>query len=164
MSNSKNAYNNVEITEEEELALDGIDEQTTMSDNEPKDETQENSVLEGSEESSEPSDEGATNLEVISSNEFEIDGHIYDKETINQWKTDSDNKSQWNKSNTEKSQKIAKVGRFLQRLESDKEFSEHIKDYFYDNPEEVRNFALKAEYPKQIDEYTYPGRNSEESY
>ena len=39
-----------------------------------------------------------------------------------------------------------------------------VVDDFYDNPEEVRNFALKAEYPKQIDEYTYPGRNSEESY
>ena len=142
MSNSKDAYNNVEISEEEELALDGIDEQTTQSESEPKDETQENSVLEDSEESSEPSDEGATNPEVISSTQFEMDGYIYDRETINQWKKDADNKSQWNKSNTEKSQKIAKVGKFLQRLESDKEFSEHIKDYFYDNPEEYGKLGL----------------------
>ena len=62
MSNSKNAYNDVEISKEDELALEGVDEQTTMSENEPKDETQENSVLEDSKESSEPSDEGATNL------------------------------------------------------------------------------------------------------
>ena len=142
MSNSKNAYNNVEITEEEELSLEGIDEQTTMSENEPKDETQENSVEGESEDTPIPSDEGATNLEVISSSQFEIDGHIYDKETINQWKVDADNKSQWNKSNTEKSQKIAKVGKFLQRLESDKEFSEHIKDYFFDNPEEYSKLGL----------------------
>ena len=32
---------------------------------------------------------------------------------------------------------------------------------FYKNPNEVRNFALSAEYPKQdSDDYTYPGRNS----
>tara|TARA_R110002020_G_scaffold288669_2_gene504147 strand:- start:21559 stop:22461 length:903 start_codon:yes stop_codon:yes gene_type:complete len=142
MSNSKDAYNDVELSLDEELGLEGIDEQTTMSENEPKDETQENSVLEDSNESSKPSDEGATNLEVISSSEFEMDGHIYDRETINQWKNDADNKTQWNKSNTEKSQKIAKVGKFLQRIESDKEFSEHIKDYFYDNPEEYNKLGL----------------------
>ena len=143
MSNNKDAYNDVELSLDEELDLENLDvNQTTVSENEPKDETQENSVHEDSNESSESSDEGATNLEVISSDQFEIDGYLYDKETINQWKNDADNKNQWNKSNTEKSQKIAKVGKFLQRLESDKEFSEHIKDYFYDNPEEYSKMGL----------------------
>jgi len=37
-----------------------------------------------------------------------------------------------------------------------------VIDDFYKNPNEVRNFALNAEYPKQDsdDDYTYPGRNS----
>lgn len=163
MSNSKNAYNDVEISEEEELALDGIDEQTTMSENEPKDETQKNSVEGESLETPIPSDEGATNLEVISSSEFEMDGHIYDRETINQWKNDADNKSQWNKSNTEKSQKIAKVGKFLQRLESDKEFSEHIKDYFYDNPEEYSKLGLSENLSELVPTEETPKEEASES-
>lgn len=163
MSNNKDAYNDVELSLDEELGLEGIDEQTTMSENEPKDETQENSVLEDSEESSEPSDEGATNLEVISSSEFEMDGQIYNRETISQWKNDADNKSQWNKSNTEKSQKIAKVGKFLQRLESDKEFSEHIKDYFYDNPEEYSKLGLGEKLSEIVPTEQTPKEETSES-
>ena len=39
-----------------------------------------------------------------------------------------------------------------------------VVDNFYDNPEEVRNFALNAEFPDPSDEYTYPGKNSEDVY
>ena len=39
-----------------------------------------------------------------------------------------------------------------------------VVDDFYSNPEEVRNFALNAEFPDPGDDYTYPGRNSEGSY
>ena len=39
-----------------------------------------------------------------------------------------------------------------------------VVDDFYKNPQEVRDFALTAEYPTPDDEYTYPGKNSEESY
>ncbi len=37
-----------------------------------------------------------------------------------------------------------------------------VVDDFYKNPNEVRNFALNAKYPKQDadDDYTYPGRNT----
>ena len=38
------------------------------------------------------------------------------------------------------------------------------QDDFYDNPEEVRNFSLTAEFPDPGDDYTYPGKNSEGSY
>lgn len=37
-------------------------------------------------------------------------------------------------------------------------------DEFYDNPMEVRKFALSAGYPKPHEGKTYPGRNSEKSY
>jgi len=39
-----------------------------------------------------------------------------------------------------------------------------VVDDFYSNPQEVREFALKTEYPDPTDDYTYPGRNSEGSY
>ena len=34
-----------------------------------------------------------------------------------------------------------------------------VVDDFYKNPQEVREFALKAKYPDPTDDYTYPGRN-----
>ena len=39
-----------------------------------------------------------------------------------------------------------------------------VVDDFYSNPEEVRNTGLNAKYPQPEDEYTYPGRNSEDVY
>jgi hypothetical protein len=39
-----------------------------------------------------------------------------------------------------------------------------VVDDFYQNPQEVREFALKAKYPEPTDDYTYPGRNSNGSY
>ena len=35
-----------------------------------------------------------------------------------------------------------------------------VIDDFYDNVEEVRNFALTTEYPNPGENYTYPGKNS----
>ena len=35
-----------------------------------------------------------------------------------------------------------------------------VVDDFYSNPEEVRDFALNAEFPAPCVDYTYPGRNS----
>ena len=34
-----------------------------------------------------------------------------------------------------------------------------IVDNFYENPYEVRQYALNLEYPQPQDGYTYPGRN-----
>ena len=39
-----------------------------------------------------------------------------------------------------------------------------VVDDFYSNPEEVRDFALNAEFPDPGEDYTYPGRNSEGAY
>ena len=35
-----------------------------------------------------------------------------------------------------------------------------VVDDFYDDPDEVRNFGLTAEYPDPGENYTYPGKNS----
>jgi len=39
-----------------------------------------------------------------------------------------------------------------------------VVDDFYENPDEVRQFALNVDYPEPEGEYTYPGRNSNESW
>jgi hypothetical protein len=39
-----------------------------------------------------------------------------------------------------------------------------VIDDFHFNPDEVRQFALQSTYPEPVEGYTYPGRNSDESY
>jgi hypothetical protein len=39
-----------------------------------------------------------------------------------------------------------------------------VIDDFHSNPDEVRQFALSCTYPEPQEGYTYPGRNSHESY
>ena len=39
-----------------------------------------------------------------------------------------------------------------------------VLDNFYKNPDEVRQVALNSPYPDPGDEYTYPGKNSDDNY
>ena len=39
-----------------------------------------------------------------------------------------------------------------------------VVDDFYDNPDEVRQFALNANYPEPAENYTYPGKNSVDNF
>ena len=147
MIGSKEAYNNVEISEEEMNSLETTQSELT------KDETQENSVQEQSVETpvvepketeQEPAEERVTSPEV-SGDFFEIDGERFNRETISEWRNDSNNKSEWSKSNTEKAQKIAKVGKFLNKVESDSDFKEHIRHYF-DSDDEFDKMGLGENY------------------
>ena len=49
---------------------------------------------------------GVSETEVVD-DRFEIDGERYDADTIKEWMKDSQNKSEWSKSNTEKAQKLS---------------------------------------------------------
>tara|TARA_R100000808_G_scaffold25010_1_gene60436 strand:+ start:7424 stop:8281 length:858 start_codon:yes stop_codon:yes gene_type:complete len=127
MSNSKEAYNNVEISQEEMSAING--EQTTVSEETPKEEAltvEDNSTRE------------VTNPEGSDSDyvyQVEIDGKSYSTDDVAKWKADSDNKSNWSKSNTEKAQKIAGVGKFIEKFNGDEKLQEHLKSYFEDEKE-----------------------------
>jgi len=127
-------YNAVEITDEEKASL-SVEEQTTESDNQP---------VNGKTETEEPSQEVSETVEV--EDEFtglEIDGERYDLDTINAWREDSDNKDNWQKSNTEKSQELAQWNKLSEKLQ-DPEFREYIKDFFYDNPDEANKLGLDS--------------------
>ena len=145
---SKEAYNKVEISAEEISAIDG--EKTTVSES-PKEETQENSVQEQPIADSKTVDSRATNPEGSNSNlvyELEMNGQTYTLDDIASWKKDADNKSEWSKSNTEKAQKIAGVGKFLNKFKEDSDFQEHMKMYF-DDEKEFNSFGLSdAEVPE----------------
>ncbi len=155
MANSKESYNDVELSSEELGSLEG--QGTTTSQETPKEETQENSVNDAN--ASNEADSRATNPEGSSDYEYqlEMDGETYSVDDIEQWKKDSDNKSNWNKTNTEKAQGIAGVGKFLKKFKDDSEFQEHIKMYFDDekdfNALNLNNANVQEpEEPKQVDD------------
>ena len=151
-SNSKEAYNNVIVSDEEHKSLEGIE--TTVSES-PKEATQDNSVKEQPEAVEEAVDSRATNPEGSNSNEvyeLEMDGQKYTLDDITSWKKDADNKSEWSKSNTEKAQKIAGVGKFLNKFKEDSDFQEHMKMYF-DDEKEFNSFGLiNADVPEVEEE------------
>lgn len=164
-SNSKEAYNNVEISPEEIIALEN--EGTTVSTEVPKEETQENSIQEQPMADSESVESRATNPEGTSSDllyEVEINGQTYNIDDVEKWKQDSDNKSEWSKSNTEKAQKVAKVGKFLEKFNSDSEFQEHIKMYFDDEKDfeslNLSNVEIDEPKVEQLEENPYEDRIS----
>jgi hypothetical protein len=52
--------------------------------------------------------------------------------------------SDWQKSNTEKAQNIAKWGRFMEKVESDEDFRSHISEYFGDDKNTINSFGLNG--------------------
>ena len=139
MSNSKEAYNNVEFSNEELSSLESS--QTTVSES-PKEETQ--SFVQGQPEAVSEQAEGVTNPEGSNGNvvyELEMGGQTYTLDDIASWKKDADNKSEWSKSNTEKAQQIAGVGKFLNKFREDSDLQEHLKEYF-DDEKEFNSFGL----------------------
>ena len=145
MASTKEAYNNVEISESDMETLE-IGKQTTMSEESPKDEAQKVEETDVKPTSEEKPKE-VTNPEGSDSDDFEyqieVDGKSYSVDDVVQWKKDADNKSEWSKSNTEKAQKIAGVGKFLKKFNEDTEFQEHLKGYFKDE-KEFDSFGLKG--------------------
>ena len=135
MANTKEAYNNVEITDEEVSSLYEKGAQTTMSEEKPKDENQ---VDESTNKESLPEDKDG-DFEY----QLEIDGNHYSVDDVVKWKKDADNKADWNKSNTEKAQQIAGVGKFLKKFQGDEGLRTHLKEYFKDE-KEFESFNLNS--------------------
>tara|TARA_R100000700_G_C3177329_1_gene152481 strand:- start:2633 stop:3502 length:870 start_codon:yes stop_codon:yes gene_type:complete len=124
---SKENYNNVEITADELSALESTG--TTES------QVQEPQVEEPSSEVNESVGEEQSDVQEFDPEDYviEIDGKDYDLSDIMEWQKDSQNKSDWNKSNTEKAQEIARLGKLANKLKEDDSFRDHLKDYFDDD-------------------------------
>ena len=134
---------NIDLPEEVMESLNNInDEEATMPQEVVSNETTEQQPEETSQEATE-------NLEVEANdvNTFTIDGESYDLDTIKMWQEDSTNKENWQKSNTEKAQELAKWNKFAEKLESDADFKEHIKDYFFDNQDQIAKLGLDGKMP-----------------
>jgi len=164
--NSKEAYNNIIVSNSEHSSLEGnaLDEnnsvvngeQTTVSEKTPKEETL---MVEKTEEATNPED---SNSDFVY--DIDVDGKSYSIDDLKQWKADSDNKENWSKSNTEKAQKIAGVGKFLKKFNDDEKFQNHLKDYFEDDKEfeslelngnDVAKPAPEPEISSELDDRLY---------
>tara|TARA_R100001510_G_C7656388_1_gene216366 strand:- start:1098 stop:2018 length:921 start_codon:yes stop_codon:yes gene_type:complete len=103
-------------------------------------------------------DEGAS--EELGSDEFnledyevEIDGETFDGAEILKWREDSANKDNWQASNTQKSQEIAKWSKLTNKLSSDDEFRDYVKDYFYEDEKGLKELGLNGELkPLELEE------------
>lgn len=138
---SSKAYNNVEISSEEISGLFN-EEQTTESVAEIPQEVSETevSVTEGQQQE-ETSQEATENSEVASEGVV-IDGINYDLNVIQDWMDDSINKNEWQKSNTEKSQQLSRWNKFHEKINSDEEFRDHIKSFFYEDESQIQKLGL----------------------
>ena len=158
-------YDNIELTQEE---MDGLND-IIISPSTGVDESTDSQAGENAVQSAESVDEtekttteeapidGETESEVEGG--FEIDGERYDREAIMAWREDSDNKESWQKSNTEKAQNLSKWGKLGQKINEDENFRDHLKDFFFDDPEAVKALGLDGDIdiPTQEVEEKTPG-------
>ena len=142
-------YNDVEITDEEmeslndpivsEISTDSVKTETTAS---QKETTQDESSSE-------------VNESNVVEDEFrgvEIDGTQYDLDTIKNWMDDSANKEEWQKSNTQKAQDLSKWGKFVEKINKDDDLRNHIKDFYFDNPDEVKRLGLDGKIGLELED------------
>ena len=142
-------YNNIELTNEEMESLNDIiigpetgvsestDSQTTEDDSDAVQTAEETTTEEAS-------TQEETEAEVVEDG-FEIDGERFDREAIMAWREDSTNKESWQKSNTEKAQNLSKWGKLGQKINEDENFRDHLKDFFFDDPEAVKALGLDGD-------------------
>ncbi len=143
-----NKYNNIEIPSEIMEELDNSGLPAVPKEVETINEAKETTMSEEPETATEEPVESETvsDTEVVE-NSIEIDGENYNMETIKGWMKDSQNKSDWSKSNTEKAQKLSQWNKLSEKINSDDDFRDHIKDFFFDNPDEIKSLGLDGELP-----------------
>ena len=147
-------YNNIELTDEEMESLNDIiispatgGSESTLPEGENSQITEDNSDAVQSAEKETTTEEASTQEETEAEvvDGFEIDGERFDREAIMAWREDSTNKESWQKSNTEKAQNLSKWGKLGQKINEDGNFRDHLKDFFFDDPEAVKALGLDGD-------------------
>ena len=147
-------YNEVEISEEEVQALENPEESTVSQPAIEADEKVDNISTEESNEVEAPiikdEVETETTVEPAKAGEddfdgLDIDGNQISREQILAWREDSDNKENWQKSNTEKAQNLSKWNKLSEKINKDESFRSHLKDYFFDDPEAIKSLGLDGD-------------------
>ena len=153
-SDKESIYENPGIKEDQSPREAGVDGEDTF-----ESQTHDTEETEAPEAESEVSESDEFNLEDY---EVEIDGEVYDGADIMRWQEDSANKENWQASNTQKAQEIAKWSKFNDKLSSDDEFRDYVKDFFYDDNASLEKLGLDKDL--QPLEYESEDQPYEESY
>ena len=153
-SDKESIYENPGIKEDQSPREAGVDGEDTF-----ESQTHDTEETEAPEAESEVSESDEFNLEDY---EVEIDGEVYDGADIMRWQEDSANKENWQASNTQKAQEIAKWSKFNDKLSSDDEFRDYVKDFFYDDDASLEKLGLDKDL--QPLEYESEDQPNEESY
>ena len=136
------SYSDIELTDTEMEIFDNINSDDVLNSEATMPQTP---AIEAEEQQTEETSIEATENLEVDANSVMIDGESYDLDTINKWREDSTNKDNWQKSNTEKSQQLAKWNKFAEKLNSDETFKEHVKDYFFDDTDQIAKLGLDGE-------------------
>ena len=138
-----------ENTTEEKVTWNNVMEDVNLDDyrEDTADQTTE-SVNETSEEESAPAVNDNSDVEKDTEEYvIEIDGEEYDLETVSNWKKQSDNKDAWQKSNTLKSQNLARLGKLSEELTNNEDLRDHIKDFYLNDNESLTKLGLDSLQP-----------------
>lgn len=148
-------YGNIEVTPEELSGLSKVDDTPTPMESDSKAEPSEvketTEVSDASREESVETAEPQSTSDSEEEYELHVGDDVFSIDQVLEWKKNSDNKSNWTKSNTQKAQAIAKGGRLLQLLDNDERFKEHVKEYFYGDEKEFGRLGLDSEYGIDFD-------------
>lgn len=162
-------YSNITLTEEETSSLSQVEDKpvSTSSDSnsEPSESTQSNNwedygVSEGFGEKSNLN-EDSQNGDSEEQYEFQIGDETFGLDSVIEWKKDADNKSEWNKSNTQKAQAIARGGKLLNLIDNDESFKDYIKDYFDGSERDINKYGLDSEFGIDFDAKEEPETTEE---
>jgi hypothetical protein len=142
-----NPYNDVELTEDDKQGIfEPVEAEKPIEAEAPATpQTHEAESLEGASDVSESDDSADMSDFNLEDYEVEIDGETFDGADILKWREDSSNRESWQASNTQKAQDIAKWSKLSEKLTSDSEFREYLKDYFYDDDDGLKSIGLDGE-------------------
>lgn len=93
---------------------------------------------------------------------FEINGQEFSLDEVLDWKSDSDNRSNWSQSNTQKAQELARWNALNDKINDDADFKRHLKDYFYNDEETYRKLGLDDRYNSLDTDDNYEEMNPED--
>tara|TARA_R110002167_G_scaffold148707_14_gene341800 strand:+ start:491 stop:1321 length:831 start_codon:yes stop_codon:yes gene_type:complete len=129
-----NPFNEVEISDEEVSSLSSEEEMPVTQDANNSDSNVENSSEEVAGEDTE--------------DEYQmwdtVEERFVDPEEVQQWKDSHSNKSEWQKSNTEKAQGISKWSKLMDKVSTDESFRNHLTEYFGDDKNAINSLGLNG--------------------
>jgi hypothetical protein len=143
-----NPYNEIEISEDEKASISSDTEVSPTQEAKDSDSTPVES----------------SNQEVTESNEEDVyqmfdedEGRFIDNDEIIKWRESFNNQSNWQKSNTEKAQNIAKWSKLMDKVSNDEDFRSHMIEYFGEDKNSINSLGLNGiEALEQLEESEAP--------